>query len=561
MHKPKLYSYQRFSTKDQAGGDSLRRQTEMARRYAEENGYDLDTSLELQDLGVSGFKGANRAKGRLGDFLRMVKAGQIAGGSALFIEALDRYSRSNPIEALLELFQRLISYGIIVITGADGQIYDKKSFDGFNGSINGMRMLLALGVANQESAQKSARLRAACKSKRKAVHENSAIYRKQGPFWVTFDASQNAFILNENADLVRKIFKMYISGLGGTQIANSLNRKAIKSARGKCWQPASVMRLIKDRKVIGEFQLSRTSDGRHTKLIPDGPSCKNYYPRCVSDSVFLEANKILKNRPKGCGKTSTEFIDIFDRIIFCGNTGISLNKERYGYDRSRYFVRYKNGLKDGFSGWKISTVEKCFFYLSSSFDFDSIAKYESKKINSDKISSIKVEIDRLEIECNNWKNAISIGGDIEDFVIEYQKAKEKQDELKHEYEQLNGEYKESKNTIINKKGSHYYYNLFYKRNESKENRLILRRIIKEEVEKVLLFPDGIKTDLFLNEDQKHLVGIKYPVVGIISRNVNFSCFLAFECKRGEPEPICINGSISNRNTTDLLKKSDNRIIA
>ena len=70
MPKGKLYSYVRFSSREQAKGDSLHRQTEMARRYAEEHGYVLDTSLDLHDKGISGFKGANRAKGRLGDFLR-----------------------------------------------------------------------------------------------------------------------------------------------------------------------------------------------------------------------------------------------------------------------------------------------------------------------------------------------------------------------------------------------------------------------------------------------------------------------------------------------------------
>jgi hypothetical protein len=48
---PKAYSYVRFSTPEQAKGDSHRRQTEKAAKYAAENGLELDTELRLADLG------------------------------------------------------------------------------------------------------------------------------------------------------------------------------------------------------------------------------------------------------------------------------------------------------------------------------------------------------------------------------------------------------------------------------------------------------------------------------------------------------------------------------
>ena len=51
-NRPKAYSYLRFSTPGQLEGDSLRRQTEAARAYAERHGLEL-SDLSYRDLGKS----------------------------------------------------------------------------------------------------------------------------------------------------------------------------------------------------------------------------------------------------------------------------------------------------------------------------------------------------------------------------------------------------------------------------------------------------------------------------------------------------------------------------
>ncbi|NMF88331.1 recombinase family protein [Aromatoleum petrolei] len=91
----KAYSYIRFSTPSQSGGDSFRRQTEIAREYAELNGLEL-ADLKFTDLGRSAFHGANLKRGELKDFLHAVESGTVAPGSFLLVEALDRLSRAPP---------------------------------------------------------------------------------------------------------------------------------------------------------------------------------------------------------------------------------------------------------------------------------------------------------------------------------------------------------------------------------------------------------------------------------------------------------------------------------
>ena len=65
----KAFSYIRFSTPQQAHGDTLKRQSDKAAKYAAEHGLTLDTELKLTDAGVSGYRGANVKTGALGAFL------------------------------------------------------------------------------------------------------------------------------------------------------------------------------------------------------------------------------------------------------------------------------------------------------------------------------------------------------------------------------------------------------------------------------------------------------------------------------------------------------------
>src|SRR5580698_7964217 len=99
----KVYSYLRFSDPKQAAGSSADRQAAYAEKWAADHGLQLDASLSLRDEGLSAYHQAHVKKGALGTFLRAVEDGQIAPGSVLVVEGLDRLSRAEPIEAQAQL--------------------------------------------------------------------------------------------------------------------------------------------------------------------------------------------------------------------------------------------------------------------------------------------------------------------------------------------------------------------------------------------------------------------------------------------------------------------------
>ncbi|MCX8955437.1 recombinase family protein, partial [Ruegeria sp. NA] len=54
--RPLAFSYRRFSSAQQKDGNSIKRQTEAAQEWCDENGYELSSS-NFEDLGVSAFMG------------------------------------------------------------------------------------------------------------------------------------------------------------------------------------------------------------------------------------------------------------------------------------------------------------------------------------------------------------------------------------------------------------------------------------------------------------------------------------------------------------------------
>jgi hypothetical protein len=85
MDAPKVFSYLRFSADIQSRGDSIRRQTQVARDYCDKNGLVPDDSLSFRDLGVSAYKGANAATGKLSLFLKSFEEGKVKQGDILLV--------------------------------------------------------------------------------------------------------------------------------------------------------------------------------------------------------------------------------------------------------------------------------------------------------------------------------------------------------------------------------------------------------------------------------------------------------------------------------------------
>jgi DNA invertase Pin-like site-specific DNA recombinase len=151
--KARVYSYTRFSTPEQALGDSHRRQTDAAAKWASKRGLILDETLAIFDEGVSAFRGSNTGEDRgLGRFLFACRHGMVPTGSYFLVESLDRVSRMAPRRAQ-RLLDDIVDAGVTIVTLNDGQEYTADRLDN-----DPTALLIALMVAwraHEESKTKA----------------------------------------------------------------------------------------------------------------------------------------------------------------------------------------------------------------------------------------------------------------------------------------------------------------------------------------------------------------------------------------------------------------------
>lgn len=98
------------------------RQLDLSQRYAQAHGIELDTSLQLNDFGISAFRGHNATSGRLGSFLQAVETGRVKPGSVLLVESLDRLSRSEVMDSLTLFTQLQEREALVLLDDAPGVV-------------------------------------------------------------------------------------------------------------------------------------------------------------------------------------------------------------------------------------------------------------------------------------------------------------------------------------------------------------------------------------------------------------------------------------------------------
>lgn len=335
---PRVISYTRFSTRRQAAGDSYRRQTEAALRWCKEHGHELDTTLRLEDLGVSGYSGANAKRGALGVLQLMTLEGKLEAGTILVIEAFDRLTRL-PLPDAYELLLSLVNNGLTIVTLSDGKVWSKHTMSSLESFL---LSLVTLYRGHQESEYKSQRLR-----------ETFAAHRRDGsqqafgsaPGWLTrSDKSAPWQIIEERAESVRKVFELAAKGLGSKAIAKVANDEKWTvptrlNLTGERWHAQMPGRLLRNRAVLGEHEHRiQTHEARaeHWRGRGTGIASVDYYPRIISDELWhraraaVEAHKVAPRRDR-------HYFNIFSGLMFCGHCGAPIQRktERRGYSRGQ----------------------------------------------------------------------------------------------------------------------------------------------------------------------------------------------------------------------------------
>jgi DNA invertase Pin-like site-specific DNA recombinase len=234
----RVAAYCRVSTDrpDQEGSFELQQQ--YFRKLYEDSENEELTGI-YADQGVSGTSAEARS-----EFQRLLTDCRKGLIDRVVCKSLSRFSRN--IRDCLSTLRELKLLGISVY-------FEKENLD--TAELSDEIMLTVLeGLAQEESASISRNTRWSLTRRMK----EGTLKVARVPYGYRKDNAGNLMIDEEPAEVVRRIFRLYLSGLGARRIAKTLNDEGIPSPTGKSWGNVTILKILSQEKYIGDIRWQKT---------------------------------------------------------------------------------------------------------------------------------------------------------------------------------------------------------------------------------------------------------------------------------------------------------------
>lgn len=346
---PRAFSYERVSSPEQVSGRGLTRQSDAAQRWAEARGYTLDTSLQLSDKGRSASKGDHLTKGALGRFLQLAQAGQLGDGPLLLVEAIDRLSRQEPLDAIETILTGLVGSGCRIITLEDGAEYSRETLRSDPTKL--LVLVVKMQAAYEYSARLSMRITDSWKVARAKLQAGTMARVGQFcPAWCSYTPEAGFVVDEAKASVVRHVFSL-LRQQGAYATAKELNSKGIVTPAGNRWTAASVRSLAIN--ADGVFGAVRLNSRRHTGTRQREEVIEGLLPVIVPKAEVLAVRSLMAIRAKTTERTgpngTMRWVGQGLSYCVCGaRMGITTGgtpPNRIKYLRCRHGVSNKEGCR------------------------------------------------------------------------------------------------------------------------------------------------------------------------------------------------------------------------
>lgn len=333
--------YVRWSTDDQSEGTTLDVQLDGCRHYAMSQGWLPQDSLTFID---DGYSGGNLMRPALTKLRALIKAGEV---DCVVVLKVDRLSR-NIVDAVE-----------LVLNEWKDRCYFKSAREPIDtGSDLGRVIFGILAMfADFERSQIRERTQSG-KVKRiaegKQLHGEPAFgYRPSGVKGQWEEAP-------EEAEIVRRMFRMAAGGQSANGICRILNGEGIRTRAGKQWSIRGVLWVLHNRLYLGEAVYGRTqlkmrtspADKRKTeRLTREQPIVRTQTqaaPSLITVDLFdqvqsqLERNRVAR-REYGSRSLSSPHLLVGLARCRCGGTLVVKQHERY----ANYFCHNTRGGRCG----------------------------------------------------------------------------------------------------------------------------------------------------------------------------------------------------------------------
>jgi len=410
--KTRVAAYARVSTTKSNQKHSFEFQSEYWRSTLSKNPNYYFVGL-FADKGISG-KYANKRP----QFMSMLNEAKNGKIDLIFCKSVQRFSRNT--EELLTYVRELREYGV-------GVIFEKENINTLK-SDSDLMLTIAVAVAEDDLSRYSQNIKWAVQDKYEKGEGNLG-----GSFYgYNIGKNQSLTINPKEAEVVRRIYSLYKSGMATQKIANLLTEEGIVSPKGKDhWNDTQIKTIISSVRYKGDLILHKFYSEKGKKYKNNGERdmyyVENHHEGIISKEEWEEVYKLHEERGNHKLRGRETTIYPFTSLITCGccgsiykhcvcNSGL---KNEAGYYRCRKPKRTGEGCEG--TPIKESVINNLFVDVYNEFIIKKYKGTEEKEISDELDMYFKEsqEINRLYI--NGWLS-------IDDFEKENKKINTKIDD-------------------------------------------------------------------------------------------------------------------------------------
>lgn len=156
------------------------------------------------------------------------------------------------------------------------------------------------------------------------------------------NAEKSTFEIDTHyADVVKKIFDLFLRGNGMKKIAIILNKEGERTPKGNLWKPSTIRSILTNDVYTGTLVWNKYDKKTKNKKYKEKNKwviVKGAYPKIIEEEVFEEAQSIMKKRenPKLIAKTH-----VLSGLLKCGICGANYIFCKVSKTRGNKF--YKSG--------------------------------------------------------------------------------------------------------------------------------------------------------------------------------------------------------------------------
>lgn len=284
MNPTKAVIYARYSSDNQRE-ESIEGQIRECTEYAVRNDMTILTSYIDRALSA---RTADRP-----EFQRMIHDSEKGLFDVVLVWKLDRFSRDRYDSAH---YKRILKKNGVRVISARENISE-----GPEGII--LESMLE-GYAEYYSAELSEKIQ-------RGQKENALKCRSNGgniPLGYVVGSEGVLETDSATAPLVREIFTRYENGETLKAIADSLNKRGLRTRKGSAFRVATLSVILKNRKYIGEYKYADT-------VIPNG------IPAIIEPDLFVRVQQRMEGNKKAPSRTKADEEYLLTTKLFCGDCG------------------------------------------------------------------------------------------------------------------------------------------------------------------------------------------------------------------------------------------------